>query len=145
LPRSGGKIAVRAAVSWLPEGFHGFHVHSVGRCEVPFTSASGHLNPAATAHGGHAGDMSSLLVGKDGRTWLEFETDRFSIDELMDADGSAVIIHGSPDNFANIPARYHAHSPDATSTIFGPDSATAATGDSGDRIACGVVERAPAG
>src|SRR3954454_1840496 len=79
LPRPGGKLAVRASLSWLGEGFHGFHVHTVGKCEAPFTTAGGHLNPAGAPHGLHAGDLSPLQVGKGGTTWLEFQTDRFTI------------------------------------------------------------------
>ena len=60
----------------------------------------------------------------------------------MDADGSAIVVHASPDNLANIPSRYHSHTPDASSTTFGADTSTIGTGDSGDRIACGVVQRA---
>jgi Cu-Zn family superoxide dismutase len=145
LPRPGGKLAVRASLSWLGEGFHGFHIHTVGKCEAPFTTAGAHLNPAGVAHGSHAGDLSPLAVGRNGTAWLEFQTDRFTVDELMDADGSAIVVHASPDNLANIPARYHSHTPDASSTTFGADSSTTGTGDSGDRIACGVVQRAPSG
>src|SRR3954447_15975880 len=105
LPRPGGKLAVRASLSWLGEGFHGFHVHGVGKCETPFTTAGPHLNPAAVVHGLHAGDLSPLPVAKNGSGWLEFQTDRFTVAELMDADGSAVIVHASPDNLANVPGR----------------------------------------
>jgi superoxide dismutase, Cu-Zn family len=72
----------------------------------------------------------------DGTASIRFETDRFSVAELFDADGSAVIAHAGRDNFANIPTRYHSHTED----VFGPDSATLATGDAGGRTACGVVE-----
>ena len=63
---------------------------------------------------------------------------------LFDRDGSAVIVHAGRDNYANIPAttptgaeRYHSHTED----VFGPDSASLATGDAGARFACGVVNR----
>jgi superoxide dismutase, Cu-Zn family len=132
LPRPGGKVAVRAATSFLPAGFHGFHIHAIGKCEAPFTSAGGHYNPGSAGHGAHAGDMPVLFVARDGNAWTEFQSDAFTIDELLDADGSAVIIHAGPDNHANIPTRYSATGPDAT---------TLATGDAGARIACGVIER----
>jgi Cu-Zn family superoxide dismutase len=67
---------------------------------------------------------------------IRFATDRFSAAELSDADGSAVIVHAGRDNFANIPTRYHSHTED----VFGPDSATLATGDAASRTACGIVE-----
>jgi Cu-Zn family superoxide dismutase len=118
-----------ARAEGLPPGFHGFHIHTTGRCDAPtFTSAGGHFNPGGATHGGHAGDLPSLLVNADGTATLETATDRFSIGDLRDADGSAVMIHSGPDNFANIPARYG-----------GPDQETLNTGDSGSRIACGVV------
>jgi superoxide dismutase, Cu-Zn family len=132
-----GKTEVEAEVWRVAPGFHGFHVHSVGQCVPPFTSAGGHYNPTGATHGDHAGDLPSLLVNQDGTAELEFETDRFSVRELFDADGSAMIVHADRDNFANIPSRYHSH----TENTFGPDSATLATGDAGARAACGVVER----
>jgi Cu-Zn family superoxide dismutase len=129
------EVVVRAAVRGLAPGFHGFHVHAVGECVPPFTSAGGHYNPGGSGHGQHAGDMLSLLVNADGAADLQFTTDRFSLTDLRDSDGSAVIVHASPDNFAHIPTRYHSH----TENTFGPDSATFATGDAGPRVACGVV------
>jgi len=91
-------------------------------------SAGGHLNPSGAGHGDHAGDLPSLLVNADGRGLLAAVTDRFSLDDLRDADGSALMVHSGRDNFANIPARYG-----------GPDAETLETGDSGARLACGVV------
>ena len=132
-----GKVDVSAEVSGVAPEFHGFHVHAVGQCVPPFTSAGGHFNPAGVPHGEHAGDMPSLLVNEDGTAELQFETDRFSVDDLFDADGSAVIVHAGRDNFANIPTRYHSHTYDT----FGPDTDTLATGDAGARAACGVVQR----
>jgi superoxide dismutase, Cu-Zn family len=131
----GDKVQVRAVAFNLPAGFHGFHVHAVGECVPPFTSAGGHYNPTGADHGDHAGDMPVLLVNQDGSAELRFTTDRFTVRELFDADGSAIIVHADRDNLANIPERYHSHTED----VFGPDSATLATGDAGARHACGVV------
>ena len=135
LTQRGSSVTVRAQVEGLTPGFHGFHVHSVGECVPPFTTAGGHYNPDGTGHGSHAGDMPSLLVLDDGTAQLQFATDRFTIAELFDADGTAIIVHALPDNFANIPTRYES----TTEGTFGPDSATLATGDAGGRVACGVV------
>jgi superoxide dismutase, Cu-Zn family len=132
-----GATAVQAEVRQVAPGFHGFHVHAVGQCVPPFTSAGGHYNPTGAAHGDHAGDLPTLLVNQDGTGRLEFDTDRFSVGELFDADGSALIVHAGRDNYANIPTRYHSH----TENTFGPDSETRATGDAGARAACGVVQR----
>ena len=137
-----GATEVRVEVSGLTPGFHGFHVHSTGVCDPrssggPFTSAGGHFNPGSTGHGGHAGDMPVLLALGNGTAKARFSTDRFTPESLMDADGSAVIIHAGSDNYANIPGRYHSH----TENTMGADSATRATGDAGNRVACGVVGR----
>ena len=136
LTKQGGTVIVRGEVSGLTPGFHGFHVHAVGECVAPFTSAGGHYNPAGVGHGSHAGDMPSLLVLDDGTAEAQFATDNFAIDDLFDADGSAIIVHAGADNFANIPTRYVS----TTTGLPGPDAATLATGDAGARVACGVVE-----
>jgi superoxide dismutase, Cu-Zn family len=132
-----GKVEISADVWQATPGFHGFHVHAVGLCEPPFTSAGGHYNPGDVEHGDHAGDLPSLLVNEDGTGELEFETDRFSLRDLFDADGSALILHEGRDNYANIPDRYVSQA----TGVPGPDADTLATGDAGARAACGVVER----
>jgi Cu-Zn family superoxide dismutase len=154
--KKGGKVEVQAKVNdVVPRGqFHGFHLHTTGKCDpdavdpatdkvVPFFSAGGHFNPTSEPHGEHAGDFPVLLVMENGQAREKFKTDRFKLSQLFDKDGSAVIIHEGRDNYANIPAttdgekRYHSHLED----VFGPDSLTKATGDAGDRFACGVVRK----
>ena len=134
--QDGGKVRVQAEVYGLPLGFHGFHVHAVGSCDpstsTAFSSAGGHFNPVGHDHGHHGGDMPVLYVLSDGTGSLSFTTDGFAVADLFDADGSAVIIHANPDNYANIPARY----------APAPDTTTLATGDAGGRIACAVVASA---
>ena len=122
------KVTVSAAIA---PGFHGFHVHAKGECTGTFTSAMGHYNPGGATHRDHAGDLPVLLVAADGTAEARFSTERFDVSELFDADGSALIIHAGPDNYANIPTdRYE---PD-------PDTATLSTGDAGGRAACGIIE-----
>jgi len=123
-------VVVEVHVQNLLPGFHGFHIHAIGECIAPFTSAGGHFDLDGHTHKDHSGDLPVLLVNADGKANAKFKTDRFRVADLFDADGSAVIIHANPDNYANIPARYVAAS----------DTATLATGDAGARIACGVVE-----
>lgn len=138
MSQAGGAVRVSARFHSLTEGFHGFHVHQVGSCEpgdpaTPFTGAGGHHVGTGGAHGDHDGDLPSLLVRSDGRAQLSFVTEGFSLQELRDADGSAVMVHSGPDNFANIPARY------SSAEGPGPDDETRRTGDAGARVACGVV------
>lgn len=126
------QVTLTAALENLPPGFHGFHIHTVGSCEDsgegPFTAAGDHFNPDGTEHPNHAGDLPTLLVLEDGSAYLAVKTDRFILEDLLDEDGSAVIVHANSNNFANIPERYG-----------GPDEETLSAGDSGDRIACGVI------
>ena len=126
-----GYVAIHARVYDLPPGFHGFHVHAVGECTPPFTSAGGHFDLDRHSHRDHSGDFPVLLVKADGTANARVSTDRFRVVDLFDGDGSAIIIHANPDNYANIPSRYAA----------APDATTLATGDAGDRIVCGVVEK----
>jgi superoxide dismutase, Cu-Zn family len=133
-----GEVAVTGAVRGLAPGFHGFHVHAVGVCVPPFTSAGGHFNPTGDDHGDHAGDLPSMLVNEDGTGELHFATDRFTLDNLFDADGSALMVHAGRDNYANIPADRYIQ---RETGVPGPDAATLATGDAGARAACGVIER----
>jgi Cu-Zn family superoxide dismutase len=119
-----GQTMITLNVEGLPPGQHGVHVHMTGRCDPPtFESAGGHWNPAGAQHGlenpqgQHAGDMPNLTVGADGRGALEHRLEG-TFDGLLDADGSAFVVHASAD-----------------------DQRTDPSGDSGDRIACGVFER----
>ncbi len=129
-----GRLNVIGKVRGLTVGFHGFHIHEKGECAgrstPPFASAGGHLRVADDNHPSHAGDMPVLLVGRDGTAQASFTTDRLKLRDILDPDGSAIIVHADPDNYANIPTRYAAGGPDATTLM---------TGDSGGRVACGVV------
>jgi Cu-Zn family superoxide dismutase len=131
-----GKLVVAGRLTGLTEGFHGFHIHTTGLCEAPaFTTAGTHLNPGGAVHGHHAGDLPLLKVSADGKALSVTETDSVTLADIFDADGAAFIIHALPDNYANIPTRYSA------AGVPGPDAATLGTGDSGGRVACGVITR----
>ncbi len=136
------RVKVDAPLATLSAGFHGFHVHETGACTPTFAAAGFHLDLAdgtgsgGTAHPNEAGDMPVLLVNADGTAEARFTTDRFQIADLLEGDGTALIVHAGRDNYANIPARYLA--PPATITAV--DQATKDTGDAGARNACGVIE-----
>lgn len=119
--------------------FHGLHVHQVGKCEAPFTTAGGHWSLQAAPHGQHTGDLPSQLVMADGKASQRFETDRFDVTELFDADGSAVILHAGPDNFGNVPIGGGKY--EDPNDWYNAPGGTAATGDAGGRYGCGVVQR----
>jgi Cu-Zn family superoxide dismutase len=133
----------------LSPGSHGMHIHSVGKCEAnsvsptggppgDFDSAGGHLQVAG--HTGHpaSGDLTPLFVRADGSGKVVATTDAFTADDLKGPEGSALIIHQGPDNFANIPQRY------THDGVPGPDAETLATGDAGGRVACAVLAPATA-
>lgn len=119
----------------LTPGFHGLHIHQVGTCEGDFTSAGGHFQ--ADGHSGHpaSGDLSSLQVRSDGSAKLVTTTDAFTGEELLDGEGTAIVIHESADNFGNIPPEKYQQ----INGTPGPDQQTLATGDAGGRVACGVL------
>jgi superoxide dismutase, Cu-Zn family len=126
-----GSVDLLVTARRLKPGFHGFHVHAVGKCERPsFKSAMGHLKARGQTHGAHKGDLPSLLVKRNGTAGMRVTTDRFTLADLRDRDGSAVMVHAGADNFANVPPRYAPN---------GADQETLDTGDSGDRVACGRI------
>jgi Cu-Zn family superoxide dismutase len=119
-----GGIRLALSVEGLPPGPHGVHVHLTGKCDAPaFASAGGHWNPTDAQHGleappgHHAGDMPNLIVGADGRGTLEYTLQGGSFEGLVEGDGSAMVIHAAAD-----------------------DQRTDPSGNSGDRIACGVFK-----
>ena len=127
LRQTGGGVEVRIAANGLPAGPKGFHVHTTGKCDAPdFASAGGHWNPTAMKHGTespagpHLGDMPNLVIAANGsgeaRFTLAGATLTGGATPLMDADGSAVMIHAGADDYKTDPS-----------------------GNSGGRIACGVV------
>lgn len=134
LTTQAGKAVLIAQLNDLPPGFHGFHIHLGGSCEDtgdgPFSGAGEHLNPNETEHPDHVGDLPPVLVMEDGTAFLSVATDRFTIEDLFDADGSSIVIHSEPDNFGYIPERYEV-------TL---DAETTSGHDSGDPLACGVFE-----
>src|SRR5205814_35083 len=122
-----GAVRVVIEAKGLPPGPHGVHIHEVGKCEGPqFTTAGGHFNPEKKQHGtlnpqgAHAGDLPNLTIAADGTGRLETTSDRISLTSgaksVFDADGSAVVVHAGPDDFKTDP-----------------------TGNSGGRVACGVI------
>lgn len=122
-----GKVRVSGEVSGLqPNSQHGFHVHEKGDCSAPdASSAGGHFNPLKKEHGHampgghHAGDMPNLRANADGRATFSFDLSGMTVAEgQTSVVGRSVVVHAKPDDYRSQPA-----------------------GDSGARIACGVIDK----
>ena len=124
--RSGVRLS--GSLKGLPAGEHALHVHSVGKCEPPFTSAGPHFNPAQKKHGKlnpeghHAGDMDNIVVPASGDLALKIVNKDITLEKgkpnsVFQEGGTAVVVHAAKDDYTTDP-----------------------TGNAGDRIACGVVK-----
>ena len=124
-------VSVDGTVSSLTPGTHGIHFHAIGLCEggTAFSTAGAHYNPLNREHGlarpggPHAGDAPNITAGPDGSATFSFTTDRVTLTpgaaSLFDSDGSALVVHAAADDQVSQPS-----------------------GNSGGRVACGVVRSA---
>jgi len=129
LQQTSGGVKISLTASHLPPGTHGFHIHSVGKCDQPdFTSAGAHLNPDNKQHGSknpkgpHAGDLGNIEVAADGTVNTTVVASGVTLGDgpnsLFHPDGTSLVIHAKADDLMTDPS-----------------------GNSGPRIACGVIKK----
>lgn len=114
-----GGVLIETDISGLPreatantKQFYGFHIHEFGDCSAGFTRTGNHYNPTDREHPMHAGDMIPLM-SSDGNAWMVFYDRDLEIPQVV---GRSVVVHRRPDDFTTQPS-----------------------GNSGDKIACGVI------
>jgi Cu-Zn family superoxide dismutase len=121
-------VLIRLSVDGVPPGERAFHIHGVGKCEPPFTSAGPHFNPGGKKHGlmaaegHHAGDLPNLHVPAGGALIVEVLNPEVTLEKgkpnsLLGGQGTALVVHAGKDDYKSDPA-----------------------GDAGGRIACGLIE-----
>lgn len=126
LETASGVIRIVIQAIDIEPGTHGVHLHETGLCEGDFSSAGDHIAGGAehglVAGGPHPGDLPNAYVGGDGELSMEaFAVAGLTMDMLMDADGSALIIHANADDYVSQPA-----------------------GAAGSHVACAVLDAVPA-
>jgi Cu-Zn family superoxide dismutase len=138
-------VRITGELHGLKPGEHGLHIHEFGICDAsgdePFSSAGGHFNPTGVHHGpgplmgatpsvatpvstdmdAHAGDLGNITANDNGDAVVDITSERITLapgeaNSLDDADGSAIVVHQDPDDLHTDPS-----------------------GNSGPRIACGVI------
>ncbi len=121
----GKGLLLHVEVEGLSPGWHGIHIHGMGDCSdfsAGFKAAGGHATHESEKHGfknadgNHFGDLPNIWAGDNGQGKAEYFLKDVALADLQDKDGSSIMVHAGPDDYESQPA-----------------------GNSGDRVACGVI------
>jgi Cu-Zn family superoxide dismutase len=119
----GGGLHVEGTITGLAPGAHGFHIHEVGDCSAPDGSSAGpHWNPGNMSHGSpeatvhHLGDLGNIQADSSGAAHYDAVLHDVGLSGANSVLGHSVVVHQNPDDYTTQPA-----------------------GNSGPRIACGVI------
>ena len=119
-----GGVRVQVSARGLSKGKHGFHIHEYGDCTAGDASSAGpHFNPTDEPHGSptnekrHVGDLGNIVADTDGIAAYDYVDKELTFDGEESIIGKSVIVHKDPDDFTTQP-----------------------TGDSGKRVACGIIQ-----
>ena len=126
MQRPGEPTLIKGRITGLEPGKHGFHIHEFGDLTDGCDSAGGHYNPDNTDHGdlenGHVGDLGNIVAGTDGVADFTIVAKRVDLTGDRSIVGRSIVIHSGEDDLGK-----------------GGDEESLKTGNSGDRVACGVI------
>ncbi len=147
LAETDDEVSVDVVAVGLAPGNHGIHVHETGVCDPTgdraFASAGGHYNPTDEEHGQHAGDLGNITAEEDGRAAFRETTDNFELDELLDEDGTAIVIHAEEDE--NDPEGESFGARIACGVLAAPDRGETPTADATEEALADEAAETPAG
>jgi Cu-Zn family superoxide dismutase len=129
-PHSNGGVRFTGRLTDVPPGVHGIHIHEFGKCDAPdFKSAGAHFSPSGKQHGKfnpqgwHEGDIGNVRIDPNGSAEVSMINEGVTLaagpNSLLKPGGTSLVLHADPDDLKTDPS-----------------------GNSGDRIACGIIVRA---
>lgn len=121
------RCLIDGTIDGLQPGAHGLHVHALGDLTQDCLSCGDHYNPFGKPHGGpgdserHVGDLGNIMAGEDGRASFRLEDEQLKV---WDVIGRSLVVDEGEDDLGR-----------------GSHPLSSVTGNSGERLACGIIAR----